>query len=138
MSEYIRDGHRLHVKVAGGAIEGGLECPGAAKCKAWHDGECHLLLFFGDVGFYEFAEWQNDPYRESTLPCEIEHCLEGWGHESELWWRPVVTETRSWEVRACPKHGIFPGTALTCPWCVGDRCQMSDPFTIHAAPSWLQ
>lgn len=87
---FVADGHRLVVKVAGGALDGHVECPGeACKFRSPEYEGCGLQMWVADVGMYEFSEWQERPYMDADLPCEIEWIVDGDGEDAELFWRPV-------------------------------------------------
>lgn len=88
------DGHTVDIIVADGGFEPRMTCPGEGKCKASVDSEgnkthCNLMLWFKDAGM-EFFEWQEKPYRETTLPCQIEWYFDGWDDAAELNWRPLA------------------------------------------------
>lgn len=88
--EYTRDGHCVDIVLSdGGGYQGRVICPGE-KCDAqMPNGDCAIVEELNYVGM-EFFEYQDRPYVEAALPCEIEWRWDSWGDEgAEFWWRAV-------------------------------------------------
>lgn len=87
---YVADGHRLIVTTGAGGLDGQIECPGeGCKFRSPEYEGCGLQMWQAEVGMSEFFEYQERPYLNADLPCEIEWRTDGYGEDADLFWRPV-------------------------------------------------